>query len=71
MKLDLIKEVYAREALDAAIGAFGALARISVSEDGAYWRCVFEECVHDPQRTADEFENYLLDLLNEGRHGDR
>lgn len=63
MKLDLAKEVFSRDSVDAAVKAYGELARIDVEDAGAYWSCVFSECRYGDERTAREFENYVIDHM--------
>ena len=60
-KMTLQKEIYQKSAMEHAIQAFGQLAAIHLmEEDEKYYMLTFEQCMADPQRTMDEFGNYVL-----------
>lgn len=52
------------ESITAALSAYQSIARIELSDDSNYWRCCFTECSYGEERTALEFENYLINLMN-------
>lgn len=62
--LHLHKELYNRSCIYSGINAYRLLAHIRVQENGNYWVCSFSDCVYDPDLTAHEFENYLINLMN-------
>lgn len=62
--LRLNKELFALEPITAALSAYQSIARIELSDDSNYWRCCFTECKYGEERTALEFENYLINLMN-------
>ena len=62
--LKLNKSIYEREAVAAAISAFGEVATISLTEDNSYWICSFDGCRYDEKQTLHEFENYVIDFMN-------
>ena len=62
--LKLNKSIYEREALVAAVSAFGEVAKISLTEDNSYWICSFDGCRYDEKQTLHEFENYVIDFMN-------
>ena len=60
-KMTLQKEIYPKSAIVHAIQAFDQLATIRLAEeDEKYYMLTFEQCMADPQRTMDEFGNYVL-----------
>lgn len=60
----LSKNFYEKDALLEAISAYKSLASISVSEDNEYYYYKIESSIYDPQLVANEFENYVLGLMN-------
>ena len=60
-KLVLNKELYSYSYIGQAIMVYKRLTDISVIEDEKYWICEFDN------RTKKEFENYLIQLWNQGR----
>ena len=60
----LTKEFYEKDALEKAINAYKNLASISISEDNDYLYYEIESSMYDPQLVANEFENYILGLMN-------
>lgn len=60
-KLVLQKEIYKKEAIENTIHAFREIVNIIlVEENKNEFVLNFTECVADPQRTMDEFGNYVL-----------
>ncbi len=60
----LTKEFYEKDALQKAVSAYKNLASISFSEDNDYFYYEVESSIYDPQLVANEFENYILGLMN-------
>lgn len=60
----LTKEFYEKGALLKAVSAYKNLASISVSEDNGYLYYEIESSIYDPHLVANEFENYILGLMN-------
>lgn len=60
-RMTLRKEIYRRSAIEEAIQAFRQIAKIHLEEEKEnYYSLAFEQCLADPQRTMDEFGNYVL-----------
>lgn len=60
-RMTLRKEIYRRSAIEEAIQAFSQIAKIYLTEEKEnYYSLTFEQCLADPQRTMDEFGNYVL-----------
>lgn len=66
-KLVLNKGLYSYSYIGQAIMVYKRLTDISVIEDEKYWICEFDNCKYGIDRTKKEFENYLIQLWNQGR----
>lgn len=64
MKNRLTKEFYEKDILVEAVNAYKGLASISISEDKDYLYYEIESSIYEPQLVANEFENYVLGLMN-------
>lgn len=64
IKLELNREIYSRENVDAAREAYREIAKISVKEKKDYIRVFFLNCKYGEERTVKEFENYLIGIEN-------
>jgi len=64
INLRLNKELFVLEQVAAALNAYQDIARIELSDDLNYWTCCFSDCKYGDERTALEFENYLINLMN-------
>lgn len=60
----LNKSFYEKDALLEAISAYKSLASISISEDNDYYFYKIESSIYEPKLVANEFENYILGLMN-------
>lgn len=60
----LNKELYRYTAIEKAIADYRNLATIHIGDDGKYWNCRFSNCIYGFERTAWEFENYLICVMN-------
>ena len=58
------KTFYSKEVLNQAIDDYKKIAKIKLLEDGEYFKCVFFRCAVDTQLVINEFNNYLIELLN-------
>ena len=58
-RMTLQKEIYPKSAIEETIQAFSRIAKIHMEEEN-YYSLTFEQCLADPQRTMDEFGNYVL-----------
>lgn len=58
------KNFYSREVLNQAIDDYKRIAVIELLEDGQYYHCAFSQCAVDTQLVINEFNNYLIELLN-------
>lgn len=64
MKKKLTKEFYEKPALAEAVNAYKSLASITISEDSDYYYYEIISSEYDSQLVANEFENYVLGLMN-------
>lgn len=58
------KSFYSKALLKQAIIDYKAIARISLIEEDLYFKCKFNQCAVDTQTVKNEFNNYLIELLN-------
>ena len=63
-ELQLSKKFYTFDKVETAMRAFSEIADIRIQDGGGYWKSVFVDCKFDPEKTAKEFENYLICLCN-------
>lgn len=64
--LYLHRDVYSPKNICLAIQEFGKIADIQINDKGTYWICIFDNCLHEVQKTICEFENYLIAITNQG-----
>ena len=62
MNRDFHKELFSLMIINKTITAFAHLADISFNETDSHWKVHFENCKFDIEKTASEFENYLIQL---------
>ena len=60
----LNKDIYDLTAIKSAIASYSSLARICVEDAPHYYLCQFSHCKYDSARTAQEFCDYVIDLMN-------
>lgn len=58
------KTFYAKKILFAAINDYKKIAKIKLFEDDEHYRCEFCMCEVDTQVVINEFNNYLIELIN-------
>lgn len=58
------KSFYSKEVLNQAIIDYKKIAKIKLLEDGEHYKCEFRRCAVDAQLVINEFDNYLIELLN-------
>lgn len=58
------KIFYSQEVLNKAINDYKKIAKIKLFEDGEYYKCEFFQSAVDIQIVINEFNNYLIELLN-------
>ena len=58
------KAFYRKEVLNQAINDYKKIAKIKLLEDDEYFKCKFFQCVVDTPLVINEFNNYLIELLN-------
>ena len=58
------KTFYSKEVLNQAIDDYKKIAKIKLLEDGEHYKCEFLRCAVDTQLVINEFNNYLIELLN-------
>ena len=62
--LHLKMEIYSYEAIRAATQDYSGLCSIKVTKADDEWLVSLSDCKYDEDRTALEFENYLIGLEN-------
>lgn len=58
------KDFYSKVVLNQAIDDYKKIAKIKLLEEGKHYKCVFFRCAVDVQLVINEFDNYLIELLN-------
>ena len=58
------KIFYSKEVLNQAIDDYRRIAKIKLLDDGGHYKCKFSQCSVDTQLVINEFNNYLIELLN-------
>lgn len=58
------KTFYPKEVLNQATNDYKKIAKIKLLEDDNYFKCEFFRCAVDTQLVINEFNNYLIELLN-------
>ena len=58
------KAFYSSESIKRAIKDYKRIATITCSEEERYYVCRFSNCVIDTQKVINEFNNYLIELMN-------
>lgn len=58
------KTFYRKEVLNQAIDDYKKIAKIKLLEDNEYYKCEFFRCAVNTQLVINEFNNYLIELLN-------
>ena len=63
-RLLLTKDLYHIVPINEAISSFRNICEVSLSENTKYYICSFDRCSYNPDITTQEFENYVIDLMN-------
>lgn len=63
MKLN--KSIYSEKCILKAINDYSGLAKISISSINNYFICSFSECKYNEIITKKEFENHIIDIMNQ------
>lgn len=63
------KEFYSMDTLKQAKKDYMRIARIVISEDKDYFYCEFTNCAVEAGRVINEFNNYLIELMNSRKNG--
>ena len=58
------KIIYSRDVLEQAAIAYKNIADIEIKEKGGDFVCLFNRCKAESQLVVNEFNNYLIELLN-------
>lgn len=58
------KAFYTKKVLDKAILDYRQIASIKISDKDKYWECAFESNKMPIEIIINEFDNYLIELLN-------
>ncbi len=61
--IKLRTDIYSDCAIVQAVLAYRDIAAITISHQGAYAICEFENCAFNEDQTVQEFENYVIDLV--------
>ena len=65
------QSLYPEKLLRKAIADYAAVGQIEMISTQNGFRCVFSSALVDPERMANEFDNYLIELMNSGeKHAD-
>ncbi|MBR4332526.1 MAG: HxsD-like protein [Clostridia bacterium] len=65
------QSLYPEKLLRKAIADYASVGRIEVISKQNGFLCVFSSTLVDPERMANEFDNYLIELMNSGeKHAD-
>ncbi len=62
--LNLSKEIYTQSKIEKAIKDYQSLCEIELEENVKYFSCIFNNCKYSMDLTINEFENYVIDLMN-------
>ena len=62
IKLKLNREIYSKERIDETIRVFDDYGTIRTKDTAREFFVEFKDCKYDENRTAKEFENYLIAL---------
>lgn len=62
--LKLHKDIFDKQVIESAREAYRSIASIQINEDPSHWLCTFHDCAFDDEKTAREFENYVIDTMN-------
>lgn len=65
-RLSLSREIFNRADILMAKRKFVHLCKVDVAENNLHWDCVITDCKYDEQETMQEFENYIIVLMNSG-----
>ena len=63
--LNLEKELYPKWAISKAIIDYEQLSKIILLENTTQWKCLFRKCKKDQNMTIHEFENYIINIMND------
>jgi hypothetical protein len=62
--------LYPLEIINVAVSAYSRIAEISLEQCGDYTLCRFSRCVVSSALVVNEFDNYLIELMNSNRRYD-
>lgn len=63
-ELKLSKDIYEVIAIENAILQYKDICTISKTENSEYYILKFNDCIYSEVETINEFENYVIDLMN-------
>lgn len=63
-ELKLSKDIFEVNAIENAILQYKDICIISKNENSDYYTLIFSDCVYSVEETINEFENYVIDLMN-------
>ena len=58
------KNVYPKEVIASAIDDYKNISEIELCEEDDFYRCRFNKCLLGPSIVMNEFNNYLIEILN-------
>ena len=62
--------IYSESAILRAIEDYREICNIAVSKKNDLLMCEFSDCQYEPTVTAQEFSNYVIDLMNINAYAD-
>lgn len=62
----LLKEIFTKQLIVTAANTFANYASVDITEDKKYFYVSFDNCKYGSDETKKNFENYLIDLSNQG-----
>ena len=65
-ELLLNKVIFDINSIKKAVNSFKEICSVLIKETKEYYICLFTGCVYDARITVFEFENYIIDLINNG-----
>lgn len=63
-EIKLTKDFYDRNKIEQAVLAYSHIAKIRIKEVSEYYYCVISESHYDTYLVSQEFENYVIALMN-------
>ena len=70
MKIERVykKAIYPDKLIQRAVKDYASVGTIEVRPIQEGFRCVFSSLIVETERMANEFDNYMIELINSGEH---